>query len=80
MSRAVARRDNSGGGGIFVYSCSHTVKTIAFKRKLPGRTRIYDGEYATPPPPPPIIGLVTALNMSSSVLSYIKIQGEAKYF
>ena len=39
MSRAIARRDNSGGGGIFVYSCSHTVKTIAFKRKLPGRTR-----------------------------------------
>jgi hypothetical protein len=47
--RAVARRDNWGGGGV-VYSYIHvhyTVKTIAFKRNPSGRTRIY--EY-TPPP------------------------------
>jgi hypothetical protein len=48
LNRAVARRDNWGGGGIFIYSCSHTVKTIDFKRNPSGRTRIY--EY-TPPPP-----------------------------
>jgi hypothetical protein len=30
-----------GGGGIFIYSCSHTVKTIAFKRNPSGRTHIY---------------------------------------
>ena len=41
--RAVTRRDNWGGrGGIFIYSCSHTVKTIAFKRNPSGRTRIYE--------------------------------------
>ena len=34
-------------GGIFIYSSSHTVKTIAFKKNPSGRTRIY--EY-TPPP------------------------------
>jgi hypothetical protein len=41
---------------MLIYSCSHTVKTIAFKRNPSGRTRIY--EYA---PPPPIIGLSRAL-------------------
>jgi hypothetical protein len=34
--RAVARHDNWGGGCIFIYSCSHTVKTIAFKRNPSG--------------------------------------------
>ena len=55
--RAVARHDNwgGGGGGIFIYSCLHTVKTIDFKRNPSGRTRIY--EYT----PPPIIVLTTAL-------------------
>ena len=33
-----------GGGGVFIYSCSNTVKIIAFKRNPSGRTRIY--EYA----------------------------------
>jgi hypothetical protein len=43
---AVARRDNwKGGGCIFIYSCSHTVKTIAFKEIRRA----------------PIIGLATAL-------------------
>jgi hypothetical protein len=47
--RAVARHDNWGGGGcIFIYSCSHTVKTIAFKRNPSGRTRVF--EYAPPVP------------------------------
>jgi hypothetical protein len=43
----VARRDNwaGEGGGIFIYSSSHTVKTIAFKINPSGRTRIC--EYAT---------------------------------
>ena len=27
-----------GGGGIFIHSCSHTVKTIAFKRNPSGRS------------------------------------------
>jgi hypothetical protein len=44
---AVTRRDN-WGGGIFIYSCSHTVKTIAFKINQSGRIRVY--EYAPPPP------------------------------
>ena len=53
---AVPRRDNCMGVGvcIFIYSCSHTVKTIAFKRNPSGRTRIY--EYT-----PPIIALGRAL-------------------
>ena len=46
VRRAVARRDN--WGCTFIYSCSHTVKTIAFKRNPSGRTQIY--EYAHPPP------------------------------
>ena len=29
-----------GGGGVLIYSRSHTVKTIAFKRNPPGRTRM----------------------------------------
>jgi hypothetical protein len=49
---AVARRDNGGGGKVYLY----IVKTIAFKINPSGRTRIY--EYA---PPPPIIGLATVL-------------------
>ena len=36
-----------GGGGIFIYSCYQTVKTINFKRNQYRRTRIY--EYAPPP-------------------------------
>ena len=52
--RAVPRRDNWRGGCIFIYPCSRTVKTIAFKRNPFGRTRIY--EYT---PPPPIIALAT---------------------
>ena len=39
--RAVARRDNWGGGR---GSCSHTVKTIAFKRNPSSRTRTYKYE------------------------------------
>ena len=45
--RAVARRDNWGGGGIFIYLCSHTIETIAFKRNPSGRIQIIY-EYASP--------------------------------
>ena len=38
----IARHDNWGGRGIFIYSCLHTVKTIDFKRNPSGRTRIYE--------------------------------------
>jgi hypothetical protein len=64
--RAVARHDNwRGEGCIFIYSNSHTVKTIAFKRNPSGRTRIY--EYT--PPPPPIIGLAMPLCPCSCLAS-----------
>jgi hypothetical protein len=59
LGGALARDNLVGGGGggcIFIYSCSHTVKIIAFKINTSDRTRIY--EYASPPP---IIGLAKAL-------------------
>ena len=47
--KAVAKRDNcmagGGGGGIFRYSCSHTVKEI----------RLAEHEYMNIPPPPPLL-------------------------
>jgi hypothetical protein len=48
-TRDVATRDNWRGGCIFIYSCSHTVTTIAFKRNPSTRTR----RIICPHPPPP---------------------------
>ena len=61
VCRAVPRRDSWRGGGwsIFIYLCSHIVKTIAFGRNPSGRTRIY--EYT--PPKKNIIALGTALTV-----------------
>ena len=39
-----------GGGCIFIYTCSHTVKTITFKRNPSGRTQIYEYILYTSPP------------------------------
>ena len=72
LSRAVARHNNWGGGGIFIYSCSRSLKTIVFKRKTLGRTRIY--EYA--PPPPPIIGLAAALVLATGSVPTENLQHE----
>jgi hypothetical protein len=56
--RAVARRDNWGGGGGCIF---------IFKRNPSGRTRIY--EYA----PPPIIGLATALRRINNALYILRV-------
>ena len=42
------RSQTRGGGGIFIYSCSQTVKRIDFKRNKLCKTRIY--EYVPLPP------------------------------
>ena len=47
-----------GGWCIFIYPCSHSVITIAFKINSSGRTQIY--QYA-PPPPQIIASIVTSL-------------------
>ena len=47
-TRAVVSSIIGGGGLIFMYTCSCTIKTIDFKRNELYRTRIY--EYQPPPP------------------------------
>ena len=43
-----------GGGGIFIYSCSQTIKTNRFQKKLiTQNTNIWIWAAAPPPPPPP---------------------------